>query len=125
MFNAISYLAGGLVRLAARRCADPAAASNCSTPLGVLFLHLLYTICFASQMTLSSSGRCRWCCWCWRPADGGDLERLEEMRMPVCTFIAMTLVMVWLAGELWFFRPRSGAVRFLAQRAADKALSGW
>ena len=27
-------------------------------------------------------------------------SRLEEMRLPVCTFIAMTLVMVWLAGEL-------------------------
>jgi uncharacterized membrane protein YhhN len=37
-------------------------------------------------------------------------SRLEEMRWPVCTFIAMTLVMVWLAGELWFFRPTSPAM---------------
>ena len=37
-------------------------------------------------------------------------SRLEELRMAVCTFIAMTLVMVWLAGELWFFRPTSPAL---------------
>lgn len=36
--------------------------------------------------------------------------RLEELRWPVCTFIAMTLVMVWLAGELWFFRPTAPAL---------------
>ena len=36
--------------------------------------------------------------------------RLEEMRMPVFTFIAMTLVMVWLAGELWFARPTDTAL---------------
>ncbi|CAH3725882.1 hypothetical protein AI2719V1_4463 [Enterobacter cloacae] len=32
------------------------------------------------------------------------------MRLPICTFIAMTLVMVWLAGELWFFRPTAPAM---------------
>jgi Predicted membrane protein len=37
-------------------------------------------------------------------------SRLEELRLPVCTFIAMTLVMVWLAGELWFFRPTDTAL---------------
>lgn len=30
--------------------------------------------------------------------------RLEEYRWFICTFIGMTLVMVWLVGELWFFR---------------------
>ena len=36
-------------------------------------------------------------------------SRLEDLRMPVFTFIGMTLVMVWLAGELWFFRPTDTA----------------
>lgn len=36
--------------------------------------------------------------------------RLEELRWPICTFIAMTLMMVWLAGELWFFRPTAPAL---------------
>ena len=36
--------------------------------------------------------------------------RLEEYRWPICTFIGMTLVMVWLAGELWFFRPTAPAL---------------
>ena len=37
-------------------------------------------------------------------------HRLEEYRWPICTFIGMTLVMVWLAGELWFFRPTAPAL---------------
>lgn len=36
--------------------------------------------------------------------------RLEELRWPICTFVGMTLVMVWLAGELWFFRPTAPAL---------------
>ena len=36
--------------------------------------------------------------------------RLEEFRWPICTFVGMTLVMVWLAGELWFFRPTAPAL---------------
>ena len=51
-----------------------------------------------------------------RAVDRGDLVTPEEMRLPVCTFIAMTLVMVWLAGELWFFRPTSQAMSALARR---------
>nr|AMJ35697.1 YhhN-like protein [uncultured bacterium]AMJ35736.1 YhhN-like protein [uncultured bacterium] len=35
---------------------------------------------------------------------------MHALRLPVCTFIAMTLVMVWLAGELWFFRPTAPAM---------------
>ncbi len=31
--------------------------------------------------------------------------RLGDLRWPICTYIGMTLVMVWLAGELYFFRP--------------------
>ncbi|MFP1462074.1 lysoplasmalogenase family protein [Escherichia coli] len=37
--------------------------------------------------------------------------RLEEYGSAIyCTFIGMTLVMVWLAGELWFFRPTASAL---------------
>ncbi|UMQ02391.1 lysoplasmalogenase family protein [Escherichia coli] len=43
--------------------------------------------------------------------------RLEEYRWPICTFIGMTLVMVWLAGEPWFFRPTARrSLRLLALR---------
>jgi uncharacterized membrane protein YhhN len=42
--------------------------------IGAFFLaHLLYTIYFATQMSLSSSGRCRGAAGCWRRADCGDL----------------------------------------------------
>ncbi len=30
--------------------------------------------------------------------------RLEEMRWPIVTYVAMTLLMVWLAGEQYFLR---------------------
>ncbi len=80
--------------------------------VGAFFLsHLLYTIYFASQMTLSFF----WPLPLVLLVIGALLiaviwSRLEEMRLPVCTFIAMTLVMVWLAGELWFFRPTAPAM---------------
>lgn len=80
--------------------------------MGAFFLsHLLYTIYFASQMTLSIF----WPLPLVLLVIGALLiaviwSRLEEMRLPVCTFIAMTLVMVWLAGELWFFRPTAPAM---------------
>jgi uncharacterized membrane protein YhhN len=53
--------------------------------------------------------------------------RLEEMRMPVFTFIGMTLVMVWLAGELWFFRPTDTALSGFAgaHPCCLAILSGW
>ncbi|MEG8964574.1 lysoplasmalogenase family protein, partial [Acinetobacter baumannii] len=44
-------------------------------------------------------------------------SRLEEMKMPVLTFIGMTLVMVWLAGELWFARPTNTALSGFAGAA--------
>ena len=36
--------------------------------------------------------------------------RLEELRIAICTFIGITLMMVWMAGELWFFRPTAPAL---------------
>src|SRR5574344_1416335 len=80
--------------------------------IGAFFLsHLLYTISFASQMTLSFF----WPLPLVLLVLGALLlaiiwTRLEEYRWPICTFIGMTLVMVWLAGELWFFRPTAPAL---------------
>ncbi|VDR24089.1 YhhN-like protein [Raoultella terrigena] len=80
--------------------------------VGAFFLsHLLYTIWFASQMTLSFF----WPLPLVLLVVGALLlaviwTRLEEMRLPVFTFIGMTLVMVWLAGELWFVRPTDTAL---------------
>ena len=64
--NAISYLV--LAGLCASLIGDALTLLPASAPAvacwGAFFLsHLFYTICFASQMTLSSSGRSRWCCW--------------------------------------------------------------
>ncbi|NIF24276.1 lysoplasmalogenase [Candidatus Pantoea multigeneris] len=75
--------------------------------LGAFFLSsLLYTISFATNMTLS---------FFW-PIPLALLiigaitiaiiwSRLEELRWPVCTLIGMTLVMCWIATEQYFFRP--------------------
>ncbi len=41
--------------------------------------------------------------------------------MPVLTFIGMTLVMVWLAGELWFARPTNTALSGFAGAAPAAA----
>ena len=112
MFNAISYgprravcsLIGDALTLLPRQ--------RLLYAVGAFFLsHLLYTIYFASQMTLSFF----WPLPLVLLVIGALLiaviwSRTEEMRLPVCTFIAMTLVMVWLAGELWFFRPTSQAM---------------
>ncbi|MDY0972105.1 lysoplasmalogenase [Siccibacter turicensis] len=79
---------------------------------GAFFLsHLLYTIYFASQMTLSFF----WPLPLVLLVIGALLiatiwTRLETLRWAVCTFVGMTLVMVWLAGELWFFRPTAPAL---------------
>ena len=70
--------------------------------IGAFFLsHLLYTIYFASQMTLSFF----WPLPLVLLVLGALLlaiiwTRLEEYRWP----------MVWLAGELWFFRPTAPAL---------------
>ncbi|VDY37095.1 putative enzyme yhhN [Salmonella enterica subsp. enterica serovar Daytona] len=103
---------GRTVRLAGRRCVNALAASTPAVRRRGIFLsHLLYTIYFASQMTLSFF----WPLPLALLIVGALLiaviwTRLEELRWPVCTFIAMTLVMVWLAGELWFFRPTAPAL---------------
>lgn len=77
--------------------------------IGAFFLsHLLYTLYFASQMTFSFF----WPLPLALLIVGALLvaliwTKLEAFRLPIMTFIGMTLVMVWLAGELYFFRPTS------------------
>lgn len=65
MFNAISYLV--LAGLCASLLGDALTLlprQRVMYAVGAFFpSHLLYTIWFASQMTMSFSGRCRWCCW--------------------------------------------------------------
>nr|WP_024966471.1 lysoplasmalogenase [Pantoea sp. IMH] len=74
---------------------------------GAFFLsHLLYTICFASQMTLTFF----WPIPLMVLIIGAALiatiwTKLDELRWPVCTFIGITLLMVWLTAEQYFFRP--------------------
>ena len=75
--------------------------------IGAFFLsHLLYTISFAGHMTLSFF----WPIPLVMLLIGIVLiatlwTQLEELRWPVCTFIGVTLVMVWLSAELYWFRP--------------------
>jgi uncharacterized membrane protein YhhN len=74
--------------------------------LGAFFLsHLFYTLSFATQMTISLF----WPLPLTLLIIGAVLlaviwTRLEEMRWPVVTFVAMTLLMVWLAGEQYYMR---------------------
>lgn len=69
--------------------------------IGAFFLsHLLYTLSFASQMTFSLF----WPLPLVLLVIGALLlaiiwSRLEEMRWPIATLVAMTLLMVWLAGN--------------------------
>ncbi|MEI2267432.1 lysoplasmalogenase [Erwinia sp. CGal63] len=75
--------------------------------IGAFFLsHLLYTICFASHMTLTFF----WPIPLTVLIIGALLiaaiwTKLAELRWPICTFIGMTLLMVWLTTEQYFFRP--------------------
>ena len=121
MFNAISYLV--LAGLCASLVGDALTLlprQRVMYAVGAFFLsHLLYTIWFASQLTLSFF----WPLPLVLLILGALLlaiiwTRLEEMRMPVFTFIAMTLVMVWLAGELWFARPTDTALSGFAGAAS-------
>ncbi|QCR37529.1 lysoplasmalogenase [Nissabacter sp. SGAir0207] len=74
--------------------------------LGAFFLsHLFYTLSFATQMTITLF----WPLPLALVAIGVILlaviwTRLEELRWPVSTFVAMTLLMVWLAGEQYYMR---------------------
>jgi len=75
--------------------------------IGAFFLsHLLYTLYLASQMTrtllwprplalLSVGGLTIATVW----------SRLEDLRWPIATFLGITLLMSWLASELYLFRP--------------------
>ena len=80
--------------------------------VGAFFLsHLLYTIWFAGQLTFTFF----WPLPVILLVIGALLlvtiwTRLEEMRLPVLAFVGMTLVMVWVAGELWFLRPTDTAM---------------
>lgn len=72
--------------------------------LGAFFLsHLLYTLCFTSDMTLTFI----WPVPVTLLIVGGVViasiwPRLEDLRWPVCTLTGMTLVMVWLTAEQYW-----------------------
>lgn len=74
--------------------------------IGAFFLsHLLYTLSFASQMTITFF----WPLPLTLLIIGAILlaviwTRLAELRWAVTTYVAMTLLMVWLAGEQYFAR---------------------
>ncbi|MDM2942883.1 lysoplasmalogenase [Citrobacter sp. Cm038] len=113
MFNAVSYLV--LAGLFASLLGDALTLlprQRLLYAVGAFFLsHLLYTIYFASQMTLSFF----WPLPLVLLVIGALLiaviwTRLEELRLAICTFIGITLMMVWMAGELWFFRPTAPAL---------------
>lgn len=99
LFGLLATLAGDILKLLPQQ--------RMLYAVGAFFLsHLLYTISFAGHMTLS---------FFW-PIPLVILiigivliallwNRLEDLRWPVCTFIGMTLVMVWLATEQYYFRP--------------------
>lgn len=130
MFDAISYLV--LAGLCASLLGDALTLlprQRLMYAIGAFFLsHLLYTIYFASQMTLSFF----WPLPLVLLVLGALLlaiiwTRLEEYRWPICTFIGMTLVMVWLAGELCSsVRPLRRSLRLSALRCClSVTLSGW
>ncbi|MBP2168705.1 putative membrane protein YhhN [Erwinia toletana] len=84
--------------------------------IGAFFLsHLLYTISFAGHMTLAFF----WPIPLTLVIVGALLiaaiwTRLEELRWPICTFIGMTLVMVWLTAEQYYFSPTDYSFSLLA-----------
>ncbi|WP_421507495.1 lysoplasmalogenase [Erwinia rhapontici] len=84
--------------------------------IGAFFLsHLLYTLYFASQMTLSVF----WPIPLVLLIIGGVVlatiwSRLEELRWPICTFFGMALLMVWLATERYFVLPSEDAFTLMA-----------
>lgn len=94
--------------------------------IGAFFLsHLLYTLSFASQMTFSLF----WPLPLALLAIGALLlaalwTRLEEMRWPIVTYVAMTLLMVWLAGEQYFLRSTDFGFSLLTGTAAAAGQRG-
>lgn len=132
MFDAIGaiWCWQGCAPHSAGRCANPVATSTSDVRhRRVFFLsHLLYTIYFASQMTLSFF----WPLPLVLLVLGALLlaiiwTRLEEYRWPICTFIGMTLVMVWLAVNCGSsVRPARHSLRLLALHCClSVTLSGW
>lgn len=113
MFSAISYLV--LAGLCASLVGDALTLlprERTLYAIGAFFLsHLLYTIWFAGQLTFTFF----WPLPLILLVIGVLLlaviwTRLEEMKLPVLAFVGMTLVMVWVAGELWFLRPTDTAL---------------
>ncbi|MBD8163832.1 lysoplasmalogenase [Erwinia persicina] len=84
--------------------------------IGAFFLsHLLYTLYFASQMTLSFF----WPIPLALLIIGGLVaatvwSRLEELRWPICTFFGVTLLMVWLGMEQYFMLPTDDTFTLMA-----------
>ncbi|NDL64564.1 lysoplasmalogenase [Acerihabitans arboris] len=84
--------------------------------IGAYFLsHLLYTIGFASQMNFTVF----WPLPIALLIIGAALiavlwTRLAELRWPICTYIGMTLLMVWIAGEQYFARSTDNSFSLLA-----------
>lgn len=108
MFNALCYLVlAGLVASLIGDTLTQLPEQYQRYAIGAFFLsHLLYTIWFASQMSISFF----WPLPLALLIIGALLlatiwTRLEGLQAPVTLFICVTLVMVWLAGEQWFFRP--------------------
>ncbi len=110
------------------RCANPVATSTSDVRHRRVFLsHLLYTIYFASQMTLSFFCLCHWCCWFWARCYwrlSGRAGRVSLAYLHVYRHDAGDGV---LAGELWFFRPTAPALSaFVALHCClSVTLSGW
>lgn len=92
--------------------------------IGAFFLsHLLYAIYFASGLALSFF----WPLPLVLVIIGALLiavlwTRLDALRLPVVTYITMTLVMVWLAADQYFFRPTDTA--FSGMTGAALLLAG-
>lgn len=99
IFGLVATLAGDALMLLPRQ--------QMLWALGAFFLsHLLYTISFAANMTVTFF----WPIPLALLIIGALLiatiwTRLEDLRWPICTFIGMTLVMVWMAAEQYTFRP--------------------
>lgn len=112
MFSITGYLVlAGLVATLAGDALTLLPVQRLLYAVGAYFLsHLLYAIYFASGLTLSFF----WPLPLTLIIIGALLiatlwTRLEALRLPVCTYIGMTLVMVWLAGEQYFARPTDTA----------------
>ncbi len=84
--------------------------------IGALFIsHLLYAVAFATQLNITFF----WPLPLILLAIGAIVlaiiwTRLEELRWPVATYLAITLIMVWIAGECYYDRGSSLGFSLLA-----------